>query len=375
MSQSSVSEQVKDLESIGFPVHRGTRITARNPEENMDLSKMGSDIWLSRWSTNAFRNYPIVSRGPGCRMLCDAAKGLPAFVVGVGPSLDNSIKELKGLDRHAIIISTDAALRALLANGIRPHLVISYDCKDEQKLLWETVKDAPPCLFNSCAHPNSIASWPGKVIFFNQYHLQDDLCGKILPVVYQEIGQLPSAATVGTMAVFAAQLFGCDPICTVGMDFCYQPYMEAGPNNLAVKSWRYRAKDYRWKISEDAGVPDFWEPTEIKELYDNDERLSRSFMVKGDDGKEYKSDPELAHYLDSFKTLVAHWKIPIVNCSPEGMIPSSSRWILNERDSVDHTYLKMSVTEAVEKYCKAELQSGRTILFNLEQLLKDPRTA
>ena len=39
------------------------------------------------------------------------------------------------------------------------------------------------------------------------------------------------------------------------------------------------------QITEDAGVPDFWEPTEIKELYDNDERLSRSFMVKGDDGK------------------------------------------------------------------------------------------
>ncbi len=356
MSQSSIDDQVKEFESVGFPVRKGTRGIAR--EGNISPEQFGSDLWHSRWVHNVFENYPVLMKSVGAKFLCDAAKGVTAFVVGVGPSLDESVKQLKEAKGRALVISTDAAVRALLANGVTPDLVVSFDCKADQSRLWEGVTEKIPCLFNSCTHPESIKTWPGPVLFFNQFHTQDELCNRILPDVLPHLGQLPSAGTVGNMAVLAAHLLGCDSICCVGMDFCYAPTDKGG--------WRYRAQDYKQVNHE-------WLPVEIKELYDNDERVSRSFMVKGENGKEFKSDPELVFYQKSFADLMPHFKVPIVNCSPDGMIPSQGRWVLNERDSVDHTYKKMSVSQAINEFCKAELQEGRTIVKHLGKVIPDPR--
>jgi hypothetical protein len=349
MSQSSVKEQVDAFAASGFPVRQGTRGPAR--EGSVSPQQYGSDLWLSRWSKNVFRNFPLVSKCLGARFLCEACHGMPAFVVGVGPSLDGSIKDLKTAKGRSVIVSTDAALRALLANDITPDLVMSFDCKDDQKRLWQDIPHVEiPCLFNSCAHPDSITSWPGPILFFNQYHTQDDLCHRILPVVLPELGQIPSSGTVGNMAVMAAHLMGCDPICCVGMDFCYQK---------AGDGWRYRAKDYRWSSERAAGVPPGWEPTEIKELYDNDERMGRSFIVKDEDGKEFRSDPELGFYLGSFKDQMPHFKVPIVNCSPDGMIPRS--------------FPTMTLQEVIDKYCMTEFQAGRSVLGHLARIAPDPR--
>ncbi len=367
MSQSSVSEQVKDFASTGFPVRKGTRVIPR--EGKISPEQFGSDIWFSRWSRNAFKNYPIVSKAVGVRFLFQACHGMPAFVIGVGPSLDDSIADLKHAKGHAVIISTDAALRALLANGITPDLVISFDCKDDQKRLWQ---DLPPgiqipALLNSCCHPDTIASWPGPVLFYNQYHTQDELCKRILPDVYPELGQLPSCGTVGNMAIMAANLLACDPICCVGMDFCFQSTKDG-------KAWRYRAQDYRWSTNRGAGVPDAWEKTVIKELYDNDERLERSFAVKGEDGLEYKSDPELSFYLDSFKDLMPGFNIPVVNCTPAGLIPKFKTDL--QGNSIPGGFLSMTVADAVEKHCKTiEFQGGRSVLKHLANIILDPRKA
>jgi 6-hydroxymethylpterin diphosphokinase MptE-like protein len=365
MSQPSINEQVKDLKSSGFPVREGVRM---NPNEHPDdIKKFGSALWLVRWAQNAFKNYPIVSRALGAKFLHESCHGMPCFVVGVGPSLDESIAELKAAQGRSIIIATDAALRALLANGITPDLVVSYDCKEDQKRLWETVAAAPPCMFNSCTHPESIASWPGPVLFFNQYHTQDDLCKTILPSVYPNLGQIPSAGTVGNMATLVAHLMGCTPICLVGMDFCYQP---ASVNNMVA--WRYRAQDYRFATNRGAGIPDGWEKTEIKELYDNDDRIKRSFMVKGESGKDYRSDPELSFYLDAFRDIMADFKVPVVNCTPNGRIPSTL--VSANKDGEVKTAIDvMTIPQVIEKFCKREYQGGRNVLAHLAKIAADPR--
>ncbi len=371
MSQSSVKEQIEDLKASGLPtgltVSKGTRIVSSEPTEGDSLRRFGSDLWFSRWTHNAFDNYPLVRQCFGIRFLHEACHGIPAFVVGVGPSLDDSLADLKSARGRSIIISTDAALRALLASGITPDLVVSQDCKDDQNRLWQGIPAVNiPILFNSCTHPQSIASWPGPILFFNQYHTQDDLCKRILPDVLPELGQIPSAGTVGNMAIFAAHTMGCEPICAVGMDFCFQPAKGD------VVGWCYRAQDWRYQMERGAGVPPGWVKTQIKELYDNDERMQRSFMVKGENGKEYRMDPELVFYLNSFKDLMPHFKVPIVNCSPEGMIPST---LVRKEESGDVTVdvPKMTVGQAVEKYCKTVNQGGRTVLAHLAKIAPDPR--
>lgn len=366
MSQSSVAEQVSELASAGFPVHKGTRIPP--PAGKISPEQFGSDLWFSRWTKNAFRNYPVASRCLGARFLHEACHGMPAFVVGVGPSLDESIKDLKRACNRSLIISTDAALRALLANGIVPDLVVSFDCKDDQKRLWQDIPPGfkIPALINSCAHPDTIASWPGPILLYNQYHEQDDLCKRILPIVFPELGQLPSSGTVGNMATLAAHLMGCDPICCVGMDFCFQK--AAGP----VLAWRYRAQDYKWATQRGPGIPDGWEKTEIKELYDNNERLERSFSAKDADGVEYKSDPELSFYFESFRDLMPHFKVPVVNCTPNGRLPKLKTDM--QGATLPGGFPSMTVAAAVEKYCKpVDYQGGRHVIRHLAEIAPDPR--
>lgn len=365
MSQSSIADQLRENGGMGIPHSKGTRIVDRG-DEKTPLSQLAADIWFSRWCHNAFKNYPVVSKAKGARFLHNACKDLPAFVVGVGPSLDADIKDLKAVKRRGIIVSTDAALRALLANGITPDLVLSLDCKDDQNRLW---RDLPPtlppipALINSCAHPSTIASWPGPVLFYNQYHQQDALCKTILPDVYPELGQIPSCATVGNMACLAANLMGCSVVCVVGFDFCYQP----GQGD--VVAYRYRAQDYKW-VPKGMDFDDGWQPTVIKELYDNDERLARTKMVKSEFDKDFKSDPELEFYLDSFKYVMGHFKVPIVNCTPNGLIPQKA--FVNEGDT-EVCFPMMPLRQAIETHCKSEYQPGRHVLGYLDKILVDPR--
>ena len=324
MSQSSLEQELKDA---NIPIKRGVKVRP-DAEANLggNMKKAASDIWLYRWAKNSYRNYPLVMQSKGVAYLLDSAKGLPAFVVGIGPSLDSSIAALKEARGRSMIISTDAAFRALLANGIRPDVVFTLDCKPDQGRLWADVHPHDiPIIFNTCSHPDAIASWTGPKLFYNQFHQSDQLSELILGHVYSHIGQIPSGATVGNMAFLLSKALGCSPAILVGMDFCYAP---------AGDGWRYRAKDYKW--SQETGE---WIPDEIKTLYDNDERVARSYR-KEFKGATYQMDPELAWYHEVLLGFISHWKIPTINTSPNGAL----------KDVV----ATMTVEQAIEKFCPKE---------------------
>jgi hypothetical protein len=342
MSQSSLETQFREA---GIPIKQGVKIAHRENGDN-SFRQAASNIWLYRWARNSYDNYSLIQRANGVRMLADSCAGIPSIIVGVGPSLDECWPALKAAAGRALIIATDAAFRPLLANGVRPDLVLSYDCKPEQQLLWNDIGHHGILgLFDSCAHPKAIASWQGPILFYNHFHQADELSQFILPHVFPSIGQIPSGATVGNTALLLSKILGCTPTLAVGMDFCYgygDPYKKQG--------WLYRARDYR----KEAGQ---WIPGEVKELYDNDERVSRSFDVKIKDSS-FRMDPELKFYYDTFLGLVTHFKVDTINCSPDGAL----------KDSV----ATMTLEVALNRFCATE---RRTVLFDalMTQLGPDPR--
>lgn len=359
MSQTSLEDQCK---AQGIPVKRGVKVLATHGEKRT-MAQTGSDIWLYRWAKNSYRNYDLVSRGTGVTFLADTFKGLPSIVVGVGPSLDASIPALKEAVGRAIIISTDAAFRALMANDIRPDLVLSYDCKPEQALLWESVPaHGIPMLFDSCAHPDVIWSWRGPILFYNHWHQGDELSRLILPHVFPKIGQIPSGGTVGNSAALLAKILGCEPVIAVGMDFCYQAQTFIDPHptkESAVTSWRYRARDYRHeRVTDLQGIEikGEWKPDEVKVLYDNDERIERSFPVTFK-GVQYQMDPELQFYHENFITLSKAFKVPVINCSLDGALKD--------------VFATMPLETAINRFCLEK--PCFTVLDNLTSLAFDPR--
>jgi hypothetical protein len=350
MSQSStITQQVKELENAGFPVRTGTR-SFRSEKGGADIK--ATDSWLHRWAKHSAQNYALISGSRGVRFLRGSCEGMPAVVIGIGPSLDLHFDVLKALKNRAVLISTDAAYSPLMANGVVPDLVISFDCKKEQSSLWEGMPTKVPMAFDSCAHPDVIASWDGPKLFFNHWHTTDEFSEKLLPYIYPHLGQIPSAGTVGNMALQLAMVLGCKKIASVGMDLCYAKQGDG---------WAYRCRGYKWENGQA-------KPTDLIPLYDNSERVSRSFlkpmgtvadpdkkMIEQSKELGYRTDPELAIYAKSFLNIVQAFKeLELTHCST---------WNIFGNDVKSG-----KLDEWAEQNCKKAFEQGRTVLWHLDHI-------
>lgn len=343
-SEEMLNLNFKEMKAAGLPVKQGIR--QFHIEDKKDGRAIASGMWVHRWAKHAAMNYPVVSKGIGIREFEDCAKDLPTFCVGIGPSLDDNIKELKVAQNRSIIIATDSAIKPLLANGIIPHAAMTFDCREEQKTLFENIPiDIQSKIFlfvNSCSHPDTIDAWKGPKIFFNQYHQQDEFIAKLLPYIYQGIGQLPSAGTVGNMIVLLAHFLGSKAIHLVGMDLCYGAGEKQGK-----AGWQYRATDYVWTQREGQS----WEKKDNIILYENESRVLRSFE-EDINGNLYRVDPELKMYRESLVNI----------CKAAGIFPiDCSTGVLNQ------FFPHRTVGECIMLHCRSEIPKFRTVLTNAEE--------
>ena len=90
-------------------------------------------------------------------------------LIAAGPSLADSVEELRGLDRskHDIVV-VDMALGFLLKAGIRPDYVICSDASVEIARTLEVpgIPEDLPLLLSVVVHPETGASWKGPVHWF-----------------------------------------------------------------------------------------------------------------------------------------------------------------------------------------------------------------
>ena len=83
------------------------------------------------WKQNFQNNLNTIQRNPGVSALRNKFKGLPAIVIGAGPSLDKNIKFLSQAKDKAVLISSDAAFKPLLSHDVIPSLVVSLAPQEE----------------------------------------------------------------------------------------------------------------------------------------------------------------------------------------------------------------------------------------------------
>jgi len=83
---------------------------------------------LSRlWENNYRQNLPRLSKTAGVKKLLNRFSGLPAVLVGAGPSLDKNVHFLPHVKGKAVIISCDAALKVLQRHSVMPDIVVNLD--------------------------------------------------------------------------------------------------------------------------------------------------------------------------------------------------------------------------------------------------------
>lgn len=141
--------------------------------------------------------------------LKSAMAGVPAILVGAGPSLEKNGGALKAWKDKGLIIASGSAIQVLetepdLAVAIDPHI----------PLLRRKFLDVPLC-FQTRVHPDSLTRVKGEKFYLPDSHFPFE------PWMTQQ-ENFNSGWTVGTAAVAMAAHLGCNPIILVGMDYCYR---------------------------------------------------------------------------------------------------------------------------------------------------------
>ena len=72
---------------------------------------------------NTVANAPAITASASLTSLKDAYKGVPAFIVGNGPSLDGNAEQLKRAQGKALILTAESALQPCLRRGITPDAI------------------------------------------------------------------------------------------------------------------------------------------------------------------------------------------------------------------------------------------------------------
>jgi hypothetical protein len=175
---------------------------------------------------NTLTNLPAIASQPDVSVLRGSASGVPAIVVGAGPSLDSSLAALLEVQHKALIICVDTALRPLLAGGVHPHAVVALD---PTELNGQHLTEVPECkntflVSEGSIEPLAVTAFAGRTFFFS---VSDHQPWPWLQGLGTGAGQLRAWGSVLTGAFDLALTMGTDPIVFVGADLSYpgdRPY-------------------------------------------------------------------------------------------------------------------------------------------------------
>jgi len=169
--------------------------------------------------TKAFaEQLPMMADATPINHLEGSLSGVPAIIVGAGPSLDRQIDELKEIADLALVVAVNTSASALHAAGIMPDIVVVCETKDVAETIPAEVLEHS--MIVPGLHVNPATFTLPKLVapaLSNEGPFGTWLC-KLCEV--DPIGIGGSAATLG--AAVALHL-GCDPLVLVGNDCCVSP--------------------------------------------------------------------------------------------------------------------------------------------------------
>jgi hypothetical protein len=165
------------------------------------------------WRENLAANFKHTLKLPDVTLLANALTGVPALVVGAGPSLDQSLADIRRASGSMLVLAAASAVKPLQKAGIKPVMALALEGADESRQFQGTDTSRTILAAASSGHPAHFDNWPGKQAIF---HLQ--------PWVSALTGQgmaLPHGGHVGSAAFALAVLWGCDPVVLAGQDLGY----------------------------------------------------------------------------------------------------------------------------------------------------------
>ncbi|MBX7148478.1 DUF115 domain-containing protein [bacterium] len=170
-----------------------------------------------------FKNLPNAAKSNFMDELTGKFEGVPAVLVGAGPSLKHSYEWLRQIQDKAIIATCDAALRGLVNNGITPHFVSTLERTYNTRYFYE---DLPPLPHTWLVVDPIVSSelydiYPGPIL-----NMVRGICQN--PWYFAKGYSLHSTghSVTNQLYVFLANL-GVSKIYLAGQDFAYDRYSDS----------------------------------------------------------------------------------------------------------------------------------------------------
>lgn len=190
----------------------------RRIAERASITKNTLDRRAKRWVADILANVALVPDSPPVMALGDRYRGVPAFIVGAGPSLDANIGELARAAKKGIVLAVNSSVPALARHGIVPHAVLCMESIDvSHKLRDVPLMDRCVRIMSLSAHPATLRANAGPLMLFHESIPQYD--GPL-----SELTGAPGVGVCGSVSTAAFSIaahLGCDPIVLVGQDLAY----------------------------------------------------------------------------------------------------------------------------------------------------------
>ena len=145
----------------------------------------------------------------------------PAFIIGAGPSLTESLEALFKIQSHGIVIATDTSVSPLLAAGIIPDFIVALDYTKNNlnhfKPIFHHLKSIPLIACYSLYY-EIVRDYPGPVGWFATdnpvlAHFKSESSSTLT-------NELASGTALG---IELANFLGASPIIFIGQDLSYRP--------------------------------------------------------------------------------------------------------------------------------------------------------
>ncbi len=167
-----------------------------------------ADYWVLALK-NARANEQPYRRGMSLK---GAFKGVPALIVGAGPSLEKNRHLLKEFEKRALIFAGGSALNVI---DVEPHFAASIDAEAPYRQFKMHPFSETPFCYQSRMNRDNFSLVHGEKLLF------PDSSSEAINWVHEE-ERFDGGWTVGNFLTAVAVHLGCSPIIFVGMDLCYE---------------------------------------------------------------------------------------------------------------------------------------------------------
>lgn len=181
----------------------------KNILKGYELSKIGlnkfGSIMNKNYELNLNESYKPIEEF----LLTNTFNNEPVIIVSAGPSLNDSIEDLRLLQNKIKIFSVGSALRQLKSTGIKPHMTAIID---PQEIVYEQLKgyedlNIPLCFLSTASHM-AVSKYNGpKYMFYNEKNGENKV--------------IDTGKSVATALLSIAIEGGADPIIFVGQDLAF----------------------------------------------------------------------------------------------------------------------------------------------------------